>query len=40
MNQTKLISKTFEKSLFQKAPNILKTYQSYLEFLDDIEIKD
>ncbi|WP_280924440.1 hypothetical protein [Nitrosopumilus ureiphilus] len=40
MNSSVSISKNIEKSLKQSAPEILDSYQSFLEILEDIEIKD
>jgi len=40
VSKTIQISKIIEKTLNQKAPEILETYQNYLELLEDIEIKD
>ena len=40
MNQSTQISKEISKSLQQKAPEILDTYESYMEMLEDIEIRD
>ena len=40
MNKTIQISKNLEKILAQKSPEILETYQNYLELMKDMEIKD
>ena len=38
MNQPTQISKNIKKSLEQNAPLVFESYQSHLEFLEDIEI--
>jgi len=40
MNQSIEISNPIKKILEKSAPDVLNTYKSYLEFLEDIEISD
>ena len=40
VEQSVQISKNIQQSLKKNAPDVLKTYQSYLDLLDDIEIHD